>query len=61
MENTVATRPPVLARMQGITKRFGDVTVLRDVQFEGRAGEVHVLAGENGAGKSTLIKILGGL
>jgi ABC-type sugar transport system ATPase subunit len=47
--------------MSGITKRFGQVTVLRDVQFECRAGEVHVLAGENGAGKSTLIKILAGI
>jgi ABC-type sugar transport system ATPase subunit len=50
-----------LVRLTGITKRFGPVTVLRDVQFEGRAGEVHVLAGENGAGKSTLIKILAGI
>jgi ribose transport system ATP-binding protein len=50
-----------LVRLTGITKRFGPVTVLRDVQFEGRAGEVHVLAGENGAGKSTLIKILAGV
>lgn len=47
--------------MTGITKRFGDVTVLQDVQFEIRSGEVHVLAGENGAGKSTLIKILAGI
>jgi ABC-type sugar transport system ATPase subunit len=47
--------------MDGITKRFGPVTVLRDVDFEVRAGETHVLAGENGAGKSTLIRILGGV
>src|ERR1700689_5176202 len=53
--------PVPLVRLTGITKRFGPVTVLRDVQFEGRAGEVHVLAGENGAGKSTLIKILAGV
>src|SRR5580693_2196534 len=53
--------PSSLVRLAGITKRFGPVTVLRDVQFEGRAGEVHVLAGENGAGKSTLTKILAGL
>lgn len=50
-----------LVRMSGITKRFGPVTVLRDVQFECHAGEVHILAGENGAGKSTLIKILAGI
>jgi len=50
-----------LVRLTGITKRFGQVTVLRDVQFEGRPGQVHVLAGENGAGKSTLVKILAGI
>ena len=47
--------------MENITKRFGPVSVLKNAQFEVRAGEVHVLAGENGAGKSTLIKILGGV
>lgn len=50
-----------LVRMAGITKRFGSVTVLEDVDFEVRPGEVHILAGENGAGKSTLIKILAGV
>ena len=50
-----------LVRLTGITKRFGRVTVLEDVDFDVRAGEVHVLAGENGAGKSTLIKILAGV
>jgi ribose transport system ATP-binding protein len=47
--------------MTGITKRFGEVTVLRDIPFDVCPGEVHVLAGENGAGKSTLIKILAGI
>jgi ribose transport system ATP-binding protein len=52
---------PVLARLRAITKRFGHVTVLENVDLEIRGGEVHLLAGENGAGKSTLIKILGGV
>lgn len=47
--------------MTGIGKRFGATPVLQDVQFELKAGEVHILAGENGAGKSTLMKILAGV
>jgi ribose transport system ATP-binding protein len=60
MPDTLAPRAP-LVRMTSVTKRFGPVTVLRQVDFEIWPGEVHVLAGENGAGKSTLIKILGGV
>src|SRR5208282_4463976 len=55
------TGEAALVRMSGITKRFGNVTVLKDARLEVRTGEVHVLAGENGAGKSTLVKILAGV
>ena len=50
-----------LLQMTAIAKRFGTQRVLDNVDFDLRAGEVHVLAGENGAGKSTLIKVLGGV
>lgn len=46
--------------MQGITKSFGKVTVLRGVDLELAPGEIHGLAGQNGAGKSTLTRILAG-
>jgi ribose transport system ATP-binding protein len=54
--------PPVpLVRMRGISKHFGSVAVLQEVDLDIWEGEVQILAGENGAGKSTLIKILGGV
>ena len=60
-QSGAAAAPPPLVRMTGITKRFGRVSVLGDVDFEVHGSEVHLLAGENGAGKSTLIKILAGV
>lgn len=50
-----------LVQMRGITKRFGGVTALQDVNLEAYAGEVLAIVGDNGAGKSTLIKILTGV
>ncbi|MEO0831024.1 MAG: ATP-binding cassette domain-containing protein [Pseudomonadota bacterium] len=47
--------------MRGITKRFGGVTALLEVDLEAYSGEVLAIVGDNGAGKSTLIKILTGV
>lgn len=50
-----------LISMRGITKRFGGVTALEEVDLDLHAGEVLAIVGDNGAGKSTLIKILTGV
>jgi D-xylose transport system ATP-binding protein len=50
-----------LLEIQGVTKRFGAVEALTDVDFEVYAGEVVALVGDNGAGKSTLIKAISGI
>jgi D-xylose transport system ATP-binding protein len=50
---------PVL-ELRGISKRFGAVEALSEVDFEVYPGEVVALTGDNGAGKSTLIKVIAG-
>lgn len=49
-----------LIETKGLTKKYPGVVALNAVDFDLKAGEVHVLFGENGAGKSTLISMLAG-
>jgi simple sugar transport system ATP-binding protein len=52
--------PDDVLRAEHISKRFGAVTALRDVNLHLAKGEVLALLGDNGAGKSTLVKIICG-
>lgn len=57
MGPTVATGA-IAIRLEGLTKRFGDNTVLDHLSFDVACGAIFGLLGPNGAGKSTTIKIL---
>ena len=51
---------PVL-ELRGVSKHFGAVLALHEVDFHVNPGEVMALVGDNGAGKSTLIKCIAGI
>jgi len=57
---SVGDRAELIVEMRGISKAFGAVQALRNVDFTLRPGEILGLVGDNSAGKSTLMKVLTG-
>jgi D-xylose transport system ATP-binding protein len=56
----IPSKPAPYLELEGISKRFGSVSALREVTMSVCSGEVVALVGDNGAGKSTLIKVISG-
>jgi len=59
-----ATRPepgPNILSLRGVSKHFGAVAALTDIDLDVATGEVVAVVGDNGAGKSTLVKVLSGV
>ena len=52
---------PIIASLQGVTKKYGAVCALNKVDFAVRKGEIVALLGPNGAGKTTAVRLLLGL
>ena len=57
----ITPAPTAVAQTRSLSKSYGDVTALRNVNIELRAGELLALLGPNGAGKTTLVRMLLGL
>lgn len=51
----------IAARVQNVSKLFGDVTVLENINFDVSEGEIIVLLGASGSGKTTILRIIAGL
>jgi D-xylose transport system ATP-binding protein len=60
MEANMPSHAPLL-ELHKVSKRFGGVQALTDVDFSAKSHQVTALVGDNGAGKSTLVKIISGI
>src|SRR3954470_17000005 len=58
---TPVTAAGTVLALRGVSKRFGAVQALKNIELDVRAGEVLALVGDNGAGKSTLVKTIAGV
>ncbi len=58
---SLTTEKESVLRLRGVTKTFGAVAALTDVDLDVSAGQVVAIVGDNGAGKSTLVKVLSGV
>lgn len=61
MSNTSEVSDDKAIRIEGVSKSFGGVKALKEVNLQVKKGTIHALIGENGAGKSTLMNILAGI
>lgn len=61
MPNEGQTNGDIAISIEGVSKSFGGVKALREVNVRVKRGTIHALVGENGAGKSTLMNILAGI
>ena len=56
-----SSRGPSIAQLRGVSKNYGEIQALRNLDLDIRAGELVALLGPNGAGKTTAVKLLLGL